>query len=193
MFDIDEEFLEHKRETATTIDEMYMLCALSAASNSLDPSTQVGACYVSETGKLISIGCNKVPPHWNIDRFPWGTKREYGLKNNKYTYIIHAEMDGVANSASAIKDFANSTLYVTLFPCTNCAKLIASLGVKRVVYLNSRMNEDFECANILLSKSNVEVVDFKTLNNNLIQKFELDMNEDEKNNIKINRLKKTLA
>ena len=187
MYDIDNDCLEPKRSNTTTLDEMYMLCALSAASNSKDPSTQVGACYVSEDGSLLSMGCNHVPPFWDEDKFPWGTKKEYGIKNNKYTYIIHAEMAGIQDSKASIKDYENSTLYVTLFPCINCAKLIATLKVKKLVYLNARKGEEFECANILLSKANVEVVDFRELSNNLIQYFELDMNEDEKNNIKIRR------
>ena len=184
MFDIDKECIEEKRENTTTKEEMYMLLALSAASNSKDPSTQVGACYVSADGKVISVGCNSVPPLWDEDNFPWGTKEEYGMKNNKYTYIIHAEMAGATNCKCSLKDFENGTLYVTLFPCTNCAKLIASLGIKRVVYLNARINKDFECANILLNKSNIECIDFKSEYNS-VKECKLDMDADEKNNIKI--------
>lgn len=187
-FDIDRECLEEKRKETTTKEEIYMMCALSAASNSKDPSTQVGACYVSKEGKLLSIGCNQVPPLWNEDEFPWGTKEEYGMKNNKYTYVIHAEMSAATNYTGSINEFKDSTLYVTLFPCTNCAKLIASLGVKKVVYLNARKNcDDFICASILLNKSNVECVDFKKLYN--LDNIELDFTENEKNNVKIKRIK----
>lgn len=188
MFDIDKEFIEPKRVEATTNEEMYMLLALSAASNSKDPSTQVGACYVSRDGKVLSVGCNQVPPLWNEDEFPWGTKEEYGAKNNKYTYIIHAEMAGISNSSGLINDYKDATLYVTLFPCTSCAKLIASFGIKKIVYLNARTDcDDYIYSSILLSKSNIECVDFKKLNTSF-HKVELNMNEDEKNNIKIKRL-----
>ena len=187
-FDIDRKCIEPKRKTTLTLEETYMLHALTAASNSKDPSTQVGACYVSEDGKVLSVGCNQVPPMWDEDDFPWGTKNEYGKKNIKYTYVIHAEMAGMVNSKSSVDDFRNSTLYVTLFPCSNCAKLIASLGVKRVVFLNARKDsEDYICSSILLSKSNVECIDFRTISDNLIEQVQLDITEDEKNNIKIKR------
>ena len=189
MFDIDKECLEQKRSEATTKEEMYMLLALSAASNSKDPSTQVGACYVSEDGQVLSVGCNSVPPLWDENEFPWGTKEEYGMKNNKYTYIIHAEMNGSMNYRGSLKDFENGTLYVTLFPCTNCAKLIASLKIKKLVYLNARVNDDYECANILLSRSNIECIDFRS-EYNTVKKLELDVDANEKNNIKIMRYRK---
>ena len=193
MLDIDKEFLEPKRSLATTNEEMFMLLALSASSNSKDPSTQVGACCVSEDGKVLSIGRNCVPPLWDEDEFPWGTKKEYGIKNNKYPYIIHAEMDGTTNYKGSLSDFKNGTLYVTLFPCTNCSKLIASLGIKRLVYLNARKDcEDFICSSILLNRSNIECVDFRELYENPIEKVELDMNADEKGNVKIMRYGKPL-
>lgn len=183
-YDIDKEYLEPKREIATSIEESYMLHALAAASNSKDPSTQVGACYVSEDGRLLSVGCNHAPKNWNEDEYPWGTKPEYGLKNNKYTYVIHAEMAGMGNYSGPVKDFKNSTLYVTLFPCTNCSKLISELGVKRLVYLNARKNEDYVYSCILLNRAGVELIDFKEVYPNL-HGVELDLKEDEKNNIRI--------
>lgn len=184
-FDIDKEYLEPKRKEFTTIEETYMLHALVAASNSKDPSTQVGACYVSEDGRLLSVGCNHAPRNWNEDEYPWGTKEEYGAKNNKYTYVIHAEMAGMGNYMGSVKDFKNSTLYVTLFPCTNCAKLISELGVKRIVYLNARKNVDeFIYSSILLNRAGIECIDFHEHCNNL-EKVELDLTQNEKSNIHI--------
>ena len=189
-FDINKECLEPKRSESLTIEESYMLHAIAASGNSKDPSTQVGACYVGEDGRVLSVGCNHVPKNWNEDEYPWGTKKEYGAINNKYTYVIHAEMAGMGNYSGTVKDFKNSTLYVTLFPCTMCAKLISELGVKRIVYLNARKdNEDFITSSILLSKAGIELVDFKELNHSL-KEVEIDLTENEKNNISIRRLSK---
>lgn len=166
-------------------EEMYMLLAMSAATNSKDPSTQVGACYVSCDGKVLSVGCNKAPDLWNENNFPWGSNKELGIKNTKYPYVIHAEMAAMSNYKGQLKDFENGTLYINLFPCINCAKLIVSLKIKKVVYLNARENcEDFECANILFENSGVECIKFENLVKQ-INNVTFDMNGDEKSCIKI--------
>ena len=187
MFDIDKECIEEKRENATTKEEMYMLLAMSVASSSNDPSTQVGACYVSKDGNVLSVGCNSAPPYWDESKFPWGSNTEYGIKNTKYPYIIHAEMNAMTNYRGAIKDFEDGTLYVTLFPCTNCAKIIASLKIKKIVYLNAREDcDDYECANILFKNTNIECIKFIDVINS-IKSLELDTDGDEKSCIKIKK------
>lgn len=187
-FEIDKECLEPKRQEYLTLDEMYMTIALAAQLNSKDPSTQVGVCYVGEDGRVLSVGCNKVPTNWDEDQFPWGTRKEYGFKNNKYTYIIHAEMDGSTHSYASGDKFKNSTIYTTLFPCTNCSKLISSLGVKRIVYLNARTDcDDYVSARILLDQSGIECVDFGELTNHELQSVVFDYKQDEKNAAKIRK------
>ena len=187
MFEIDKECLEPKRYLTTTKDEMYMLIAMAAATNSKDPATQVGSCYVGADGNLLSVGCNGAPNFWDEDEFPWGTKKEYGMKNLKYTYVIHAEMNGAHNYRGSLKDFEGGTLYMTLFPCTNCAKLISSLKIKKLVYLNAREDsDDFVCASILLQRSHVECVRFIDTVEKL-KSVEFDTDGDEKSSIKIKK------
>ena len=188
-FKILKKFLQGKRENTLTKEETYMMHALIASTNSNDPSTQVGACYVSENGDLLSVGCNNNPKNWNEDEFPWGSDKKLAPKNTKYPYVIHAEMNGVTNYNGNVKDFNNSTLYVTLFPCIPGAKLLTSVGVKRLVYLNVRKNNtDYICVKILLSKCGIECIDFKDISN--LEGLELDTTKDEKNNIKIKTLTK---
>ena len=187
MFSVDEECLEPKREDTVTSDVAFMAQAFAVSMRSYDPSTQVGSCYVDKEGKLLSVGCNQVPPGWDVDRFPWGTKKEYGKKNLKYTYIVHSEVVASHNYNGSLKDFKGGTLYVTLFPCTNCAKEIALLGIKRVIYLNARTDcEDYECANILLQEVGVECVRFSDLVGS-IDGIGIDFTADEKNVIKIKK------
>ena len=187
-FELNEDFLEPKREVFVSQEELYMLHAMTAASNSKDPSTQVGACYVGQDGRILSIGCNQVPRNWDEDFFPWGTKKEYGMQNNKYTYVVHAEMGGSLNYGGSLKDFEGSTLYVTLFPCSNCAKVIATLGVKKVVYLNARTdNEDYICSRTLLNYCGIECISFRELDNNSLEFVQLDVNKDEKNFISMKK------
>lgn len=171
--------LTKKRDssTRTTFDETYMLSAFAIASRSADPSTQVGACYVSEDNKLLSVGCNQVPNNWDEDEYPW---------LDKNTYIIHAEMSALGNYQGSVKDFKNGTLYVTLFPCLNCAKLIANLGVKRVVYKDARTEfDEYKQVCNLFDNCNIEYVKFESLSK--IETLEYDMKQDEKNTIKIRK------
>ena len=87
MFDIDKECIGEKRENATTKEEMYMLLALSAASNSKDPSTQVGACYVSADGKETGYHLININKRINGSMNYMGT---YGIRSfkidNSYVY-----------------------------------------------------------------------------------------------------------
>ena len=188
MFKIDKEFLEPKREVSTNLDEMFMAIAYAAASNSVDPSTQVGSCYVSKDNKVLSVGRNGAPSGWDEDEFPWGTKKEYGIKNMKYTYVEHAEMNGLTNYVGSKREFEGGTIYVTLFPCTQCAKLIASLGVKKVRYDEARENcDDYECACILLDKAGIEYIRFSELTNNNADGIDISFSVGEKEGIKIRK------
>ncbi len=185
MLEIDNKHLGKKRDVSTNKDEMYMLVALACASNSVDPSTQVGACYVSSEGKILATGCNQVPFGWNEDEFPWNTDPQYGVQNVKYTFIDHAERASLHNSAASISDFKNATLYVTLFPCKECAMSLINLGVKKVVYLNYRECSEFDLTKILLKRCGIEYVDFKTISN--LCNVEFNMQADEKHNIMIKK------
>lgn len=179
-YEIMKEYLGKKRNNTLTNDEASMLTALIWSLKSKDPSTQVGACIVNENGLLISSGYNGTPNAWNDDEFPWENNvDEIGEENTKYPYVIHAEMNSIANYKGF--ELKNSTMYVTLFPCSNCAKLIIQSGIKRLIYLNDdrKDNKDNKCAKILLKMNGVECIDFnelKTQNYDKVKIIELKNN-----------------
>ena len=51
---------------------------------------------------------------------------------------VHAEANAVLNYRGSLKDLEGSTVYVTLFPCHDCAKILAQGGVGEVVYLDNK-------------------------------------------------------
>ena len=51
---------------------------------------------------------------------------------------VHAEANAVLNYRGSLKDLEGSTVYVTLFPCHDCAKILAQVGVGEVVYLDNK-------------------------------------------------------
>ena len=114
-----------------TWDEYFMGVALLSAKRSKDPSTQVGACLVNHDKRIIGIGYNGFPIGCSDDIFPWGKGNTDEL-NNKYPYVVHAEANAILNSSGNLK---GATVYVTLFPCNECAKLLIQSGIKHIVYM----------------------------------------------------------
>ena len=121
-----------KRKDYITWDEYFMGIALLSAERSKDPSTQVGACIVSENNKILSTGYNGMPIGCNDDEMPW--EREADKPNDtKYPFVCHAELNAILNSPSLI-DNKNAKIYVALFPCNECAKAIIQSGIKEIIY-----------------------------------------------------------
>ena len=114
-------------------DEYFMGIAYLSAMRSKDPSTQVGACIIDEDKKIIGIGYNGFPIGSNDDEMPWG--KEGDFLDTKYPYVVHAELNAILNS---IKSLKNCTIYVTHFPCNECAKAIVQSGIKKVIYYSDK-------------------------------------------------------
>ena len=107
-----------------------MAVAVLAGMRSKDPNTQVGACIVSENNRILSMGYNGFPNGVSDDEFPWC--REGEPLNNKYFYSTHSELNAILNYRGGSLEGAK--LYVTLFPCNECAKAIIQAGIRTVVY-----------------------------------------------------------
>jgi len=126
-----------KRKDYISWDEYFMGVAMLAARRSKDPSTQVGACIVSEDNIIISTGYNGMPKGCSDDEFPWA--RSGAENDTKYPYVVHAELNAVLNANG--RDLRGSKLYVALFPCNECAKAIIQSGVREVVYLSDKYKD----------------------------------------------------
>ena len=120
-----------KRTDYISWDTYFMGVALLSAKRSKDPRTQVGALIANDEHKILSIGYNGFPRGISDDDFSWEKEGDY--LNTKYPYVVHAEVNAILNSNVSLK---GSTLYVTLFPCNECAKVILQSGIKEVVYLS---------------------------------------------------------
>ena len=58
--------------------------------------------------------------------------------DTKYPYVCHAEMNAILNFRGTKKDLENAKIYVDLFPCNECAKIIIQSGIKEVIYLSDK-------------------------------------------------------
>ena len=114
-------------------DTYFMGVALLSSYRSKDPNTKVGACIVNQQKRIIGIGYNGFPYGCSDDEFPWERNGDY--LDCKYPYVVHAEPNAILNSTTSLE---NAILYVTLFPCNECAKLIIQAGIKEIVYMDDK-------------------------------------------------------
>ncbi|KAG6440300.1 deoxycytidylate deaminase [Manduca sexta] len=124
-----------KREGYIDWCEYFMAVAVLAAKRSKDPSCQVGACIVNKDNIIVGVGYNGMPIGCSDDEFPWSKNTSSPL-DNKHLYVCHAEVNAILNKNSS--DVKGCSIYVGLFPCNECAKVIIQSGIKEVVYLSDK-------------------------------------------------------
>lgn len=129
--------------------EYFMEIAKTVSIRSKDPSTKVGAIVVDENKHIIGTGYNGMVPGVSDD-----AEKKLWPKPQKYDYVIHAEMNAILHSTRPVR---GCTLYTTMFPCHQCAKLIASAGIKSICYYDGRYDNEisrttFNLAGISLHK-----------------------------------------
>ncbi len=142
-----------------TWDEYFMGIAQLSSLRSKDPTTKVGACIVSQDNRVLSLGYNGMPRGCDDSIMPWGRDDENPL-NNKYPYVVHAELNAILN---ANKDIRGSKLYVTLFPCNECAKAIIQSGIVEVIFLADTHRNEFagKASDKLLSIAGIKITAYK--------------------------------
>lgn len=181
-YEIPKEYFGDKRKDYLSWDETFMLSAVVTSARSKDPSSQVGACIVGDDNRILSLGYNGSPNSWDDNEFPWQRENE-NYNYTKYPYVIHAEMNALLNYKGDNKDLVGSTVYVTLFPCSNCAKFLAQAGVKKVIYLSDKYKDtpDNIASKICLRSCGIEFEEFpKELQRDLV--ISLSPNEGVKEN-----------
>ena len=134
-----------------TWDEYFMSLSHLSGKRSKDPSTQVGACIVNQNKRIVGLGYNGMPYGCNDDEYPW--EREGDFMNTKYAYVVHAELNAILNSTAPLK---NCSIYVSLFPCNECAKAIIQSGITEVVYESDKYAEIFDQLSVKVSKKMFE-------------------------------------
>ncbi len=154
-----------KRNDYISWDEYFMGVAALSGMRSKDPSTQVGACIVSPNNKILSMGYNGFPNGCDDDEFPW--ERTGEENETKYPFVTHGELNAILNYRGGSLEGAK--IYVTLFPCNECAKAIIQAGIKTVVYGDDKYAGT---AAVLASKrmfraAGVELIEYKATGRNI--------------------------
>ncbi|MBR3607138.1 MAG: dCMP deaminase family protein [Lachnospiraceae bacterium] len=123
-----------KRKDYISWDEYFMGVSYLSGMRSKDPNTQVGACIVSEDNKILSMGYNGFPTGCHDEDFPW--EREGEFTEVKYAYVTHSELNAILNYRGG--SLKGAKLYVSLFPCNECAKAIIQSGITTVIYADDK-------------------------------------------------------
>ena len=113
------------------LDRTYLEMAKVWAQLSKAERKKVG-CLIVKDGQIISDGYNGTPAGYDNDceyetRFGYETRPE----------VLHAESNALMKLAKSTNSSKDSTIYLSISPCFDCAKLIIQAGVKRVVYIET--------------------------------------------------------
>ena len=134
-------------------DQYFMGLAKLSALRSKDPNTQVGACIINPDNRIVAIGYNGLPMGLSDDEGFWQKHETYS--KSKYAYVVHAEANAILNATTSLK---NATLYVTLFHCNECKKLIVQAGIKEIVYMSDKYNgeENHIASTMMMKKAGIQ-------------------------------------
>ena len=135
-----------KRQDYLSWDEYFMGIAMLSGMRSKDPNTQVGCCIVSQDNKILSMGYNGLPNGCSDDEYPWAREGDDPLET-KYVYAVHRELNAILNYGGG--NLKGAKIYVSLFPCNECAKAIIQAGIKEVIYDSDKYDDT---ASVIASK-----------------------------------------
>ncbi|MDR0384346.1 MAG: dCMP deaminase family protein [Christensenellaceae bacterium] len=151
-------------------DETFMYMATLFSMRSSDPNTRVGAVIVNQENEVVSIGYNGMPRGADADAFPWERESPDGdpLKT-KYFFAVHAERNAILNAARHETVCKDCKIYVSLFPCNECAKEIVQSGIKEIIYLSDKYHDEkiFIASRMILEACGIKTRQLK-LNDELV-------------------------
>ena len=119
-----------------SFDEIYMDLAVNLARRSHCVKAQVGAVLTKDT-RIISLGYNGPPAGTHNCDIEWpgeGCPRD---SKGSCSLALHAEQNAILYAMKNNVALEGSTLYITLSPCIACARVIFSIGIKKVLYKDS--------------------------------------------------------
>ena len=117
-------------------DDIYMELAVNLAKRSHCIKRHVGAVLAKDT-RIISIGYNGPPSGTHNCDEEWAEKGCPRDSKGGCSLAIHAEQNAILYAVKNQTSVEGATLYVTLSPCLACSRIIFSMGITRVIYLNS--------------------------------------------------------
>lgn len=119
-----------------SFDEIYMHLAQELSKRSHCVKRQVGAVIAKDT-RIVSLGYNGPPAGTHNCDIEWPELGCPRSQKGGCSLALHSEENAILYAAKNNMTLTGATLYVTLFPCLPCARMIYTSGIKRVVFLES--------------------------------------------------------
>ena len=119
-------------DTKLSWDEYFISTALLLSSRSACERLHVG-CVIVKNNRIITAGYNGFLP---------GAPHKSIVIDNHEQATIHAEQNAITDCANRGVSVKDAVVYITHFPCINCAKLLAASGIKEIKYLHDYKNND---------------------------------------------------
>ena len=138
-----------KQKNRITWNEMYMKIAEIVSQRSKDPHTKVGA-VITKDNHILGIGYNAEPKGFTYN-FDWNS-------SEKYNYVIHAELNAIANATYFGNSLQGATIYLTLSPCHECMKLLIQHEIDTIYYKDEY--KDFELTKKMANHSKIKLIKF---------------------------------
>lgn len=157
-------------------EDYFMGVACLSAFRSKDKETRVGACIVNKDKRIVGVGYNGFAKHCSDLVFSWEKNQPNPLMNKDF-YVVHAEANAILNKNSA--DVKGCTIYTTLFPCSDCAKLIIQSQIGEVVYLSDSKADkhSFQASRRMLSSANIPCRSFTSIQKQISFEFKASVFE----------------
>ncbi|MBA3705811.1 MAG: dCMP deaminase family protein [Bacteroidetes bacterium] len=146
-----------------SFDDIYMDLAEKLAQRSHCVKAKVGAVLTKDT-RIISLGYNGPPAGTHNCDEVWPEKGCPRDSKGSCSLALHAEQNAILYATKNNISMEGATLYITLSPCIACARVIFTIGIKKVYYLNSYAafkNIPNDEGVDFLQKFGVEVVRYK--------------------------------
>jgi len=119
-------------DTKLSWDEYFISTALLLSSRSACERLHVG-CVIVKNNRIITAGYNGFLP---------GAPHKSIVIDNHEQATIHAEQNAITDCANRGVSVKDSIVYITHFPCINCAKILAASGIKEIKYLHDYKNNE---------------------------------------------------
>ena len=137
-------------------DKKFIKLCMFISEWSKDKNKKVGAVIVDDDNVVLSMGYNGIPKGCddNIEcRYE---------KPIKYLFTEHAERNAIYHAARHGISLKGCRIYVTLFPCADCARAIIQSGIKKIIAPEPNINHEvwgdhFKASIQMMEEANIEI------------------------------------
>ncbi len=136
---------EKRKKTSDLAHKQMLAKAFEEAGKSSDWWRRIGAVVTNSRGEILIVSHNRhIPTDYHLYTFGDPRSNFNAGQSIDICTAIHGEADVIAKAAKQGVSLNNCSIYVTTFPCPNCARLIGEAGINKVYYSNGYSRLDAE-------------------------------------------------